>query len=107
METSLSLDSLVSQAFTLHQLPFLSACFTPFFFSSNRRKEEDSIFIGNLCNKNEAYFNALIAKLAETSHKYNIKRAENFTGITTGWLLLKRRLQLTTKNDLIFTSLSS
>lgn len=57
-------------------------------------------FIGN---KNETSFNALIAKEAETCHKYKIKQAENFPGITSG-RLLARRLRLTTERpDLHFS----
>lgn len=53
--------------------------------------------IGNLSEiKIKPYFNALIAKEAETCHKYKINQVENFTGITNGWLLA-RRPRLTTE----------
>lgn len=62
----------------------------PSFFSpENKGKRIYSI--SNLSAiKNETYFNALIAKEAETCHKYEIKQAENFPGITNGWLLAQR-----------------
>lgn len=34
--------------------------------------------------KSEAYFNALIAKEAQTCHKYKVKHTEYHTGITRG-----------------------
>lgn len=91
MEISLSLDRLIPKIFALFLSVALALSSSPW---SVRGKKQDLPHWQFICNKNETHFNALMAKEAETCHKYKIKQAENFTGITNG-LLLAQRPQLT------------